>query len=273
MDFLLDLLVNVAYAIIIITILVAVFFGILNVLAGVGKMFGLEELRNSVINLSEKLTVSTITNIKKFKLPITIVLLFFIIVFTVVDYGTIAKPIAFEKEKTKRYTVIINKLKDIRTAQVAYKERHNDFSDNFNQLINFVKNDSMLLVRNIGSYNEDTLTEERAIELGIILRILPDTLSAEKAVEMGFVVRDTIKIAVLDSIFPDNYPIDSLKFIPFTNRIEFKMGAGTIITGDTATGGVKVKVFEVVDVAPFDVYDTLKVGSLTEANNNSGNWE
>ncbi len=273
MDFLLSLLVNVAYAILIITLIVAVFFGLLKMLVGVGNMFGMVGLSKSAVNLSDKITVGLITNIKKLKIPIIAVLLILIVGFTYVDYNSIAKPIAFNKEKAKRYAKVITRLKDIRTAQVAYKERYKNFTGNFDSLINFVKYDSLLLVRNMGSYNEDTLTEQKAIELGIILRKLPDTLTAERAVEMGFVVRDTIKVAVLDSIFPKNYPIDSLKYIPYTNKIEFKLGAGTIITGDTATGGVKVKVFEAVDVAPFDIYDTLKVGSLTEANNNSGNWE
>ncbi len=273
MDFLLSLLVNVAYAIIIITLLVAIFFGLLKMLVGTSNMFGIDGLKKSAVDLSDKITVGLITNIKKLKVPITAFLFVLIVVFTYVDYNSIAKPIAFKNEKTKRYEKVIAKLKDIRTAQVAYKERYKEFAGDLNELIKFVKYDSLLLVRNMGSYNEDTLTEEKAIELGIILRVLPDSLSAEKAVKMGFVVRDTIKVAVLDSIFPNNYPIDSLKYIPYTNNIEFKLGAGTIITGDTATGGVKVKVFEAVDVAPFDIYDTLKVGSLSEANNNAGNWE
>ena len=273
MDFLLSLLVNVAYAIIIITLLVAVFFGLLKMLVGAGNMFGMEGLKKSAVDLSDKITVGLITNIKKLKIPITAFLFILILGFTYVDYGAIAKPIAFNKEKTKRYEKVITKLKDIRTAQVAYKERYKEFAGDFDKLINFVKHDSLLLVRNMGSYDEDLLTEKQAIDSGIILRVLPDSLTAEKAVKMGYVVRDTIKVAVLDSIFPNNYPIDSLKYIPFSNKIEFKLGAGTIITGDTATGGVKVKVFEAVDVAPFDIYDTLKVGSLSEANNNAGNWE
>ena len=273
MDFLLDLLVNVAYAIIIITLLIAVFFGVLKILVGAGNMFGAGGLKKSAVDLSDKITVGLITNIKKLRIPITVILLILIVGFTVVDYNSIAKPIAFNKEKAKRYAKVINRLKDIRTAQVAYKERFKEFAGDFDKLINFVKFDSLLLVRNMGSYNEDTMTEAQAIEYGIILRVLPDTLTAEKAVDMGFVVRDTIKVAVLDSIFPDNYPIDSIKYVPFTSQVEFKLGAGTIITGDTATGGVKVKVFEAVDMAPFDKYDTLKVGSLTEANNNAGNWE
>jgi len=273
MDFLLSLLVNIAYAVIIITLLVAVFFGLLKILVGVGGMFGINGLKKSAVDISDKITVGLITGIKKLKIPIIAFLFILILGFTYVDYNSIAKPIAFNKEKAKRYDKVIKRLKDIRTAQVAYKERYSEFAGDFDKLINFVKYDSLLLVRNMGSYNEDTLTEEKAIELGIILRKLPDTLTAEKAVEMGYVVRDTIKVAVLDSIFPKNYPIDSLRYIPFTNKVEFKLGAGTIVTGDTATGGVKVKVFEAVDVAPFDIYDTLKVGSLTEANNSAGNWE
>jgi hypothetical protein len=272
MDFISNLLVNIAYAVVIVSLLVALFFGVLKIISGIGKLSKSEGLHHSSVNFADKLNVGIIENLKKLKIPIISILLILIVLFSYVDYDSIAKPINFKNEKTKRYAAVIQRLKDIRTAQVAYKEKYLTFTGDFNTLINFVKFDSLLMVRNMGSFNEDTMTEADAIKYGIILRKLPAGLTAEEAVKKGFVVRDTIKVAVLDSIFPKNFPIDSLKYIPFTSKAVFKLGASVVTTGDAKTG-VKVQVFEAVDTKPFDIYDTLKVGSLTEANNNSGNWE
>jgi len=100
-------------------------------------------------------------------------------------------------------------------------------------------------------------------------------------------------ISALDTIFSATYPIEKLRYVPFTKQQhEFKLGSGFIITGSK----VKVQVFEarVSNTIIFeDIYSVykryileengnrirlnkypgLKVGSLEEANNNSGNWE
>lgn len=193
-------------------------------------------------------------------------------------YQSINKPLEFEKIKEQRYEKIIESLKNIRKAQVAYKDVHGKYTDNFDELILFIKTDSMPIVRSVG-----TLTDEQ-YEAG---------MTELEAVKKGFIIRDTIMISALDNIFGKNFPIDDLKYVPFTNRKhQFKMGAGEIVTGSL----VSVQVFEarVSNMIIFeDVkkefidelkeengmrlrlnrYPGLKVGSLEEANNNAGNWE
>jgi hypothetical protein len=182
---------------------------------------------------------------------------------------SIMKPIRFNREKNERYDATIERLKDIRKAQVAFKSRHDRYTGSFDTLISFLKTDSFRVVRAIG--------------------VVPDTLTEEQALEKGLIVRDTTKISVMDSLFSHTYPVDSLRYVPFADTATFKMGAGTIETEST----VKVKVFEAK--VPNDVllqgldkqlvtnlnkekekitgYPGLKVGSLEEATNNAGNWE
>lgn len=181
------------------------------------------------------------------KTVIQIVLVVVILVLGYFMFESIAKPIRFEKEKKFRYSHIIERLKDIRTAQFAYKEVYGKYTGNFDTLINFLKYDSMPVVRAIGN--------------------VPDTLTEAKALELGLIIRDTIKIHLLDTLFGRNYALDSLKFVPFTNA-QFKIQSGEIETGSN----VKVKVFEVTDSKPFDPSHILKVGSMTEAIT-TGNWE
>ena len=268
MDFLISLFKGGATFVLVITAIFAVFFIGLKFFIFIGKLMESKALYDPAVNLAEKSTIALIGFFKKFKMPLLAVLIVFSLGFAYIDYEVVSIPIRFEKEKTKIYDDVITRLKDIRTAQEAYKDANGKFANNFDELINFVKFDSLPIVRNLGSYNEDTLTAERAYELGIILRKLPDTLTAERAVEMGYVVRDTIKIPVKENIFSATFAVDSLRFVPYSG-VEFTLGASSIVTGS----GVKVQIFEAFDSKPFDKWDTLKVGSLTEANNNAGNWE
>jgi hypothetical protein len=177
-------------------------------------------------------------------------------------YSGIMKPINFEKEKDFRYAKVIERLKDIRTAEVAYKSVYQKFTGSFDTLIHFVKHDSFPV-----EFKEGSLDDSIAVAKGLIRR-------------------DTIYIPVRDSIFPKGYHIDSLRYIPFTSGKEFGLQAGSIMTGSKLT----VQVFE-ANALNFDIlngmnrqlivnlndvaadFKGLKVGSMKEANNNAGNWE
>ncbi|MBN2667842.1 MAG: hypothetical protein JXR60_01325 [Bacteroidales bacterium] len=204
----------------------------------------------------------------------------------------IQEPIDFAKERDHRYEFVIKNLIDIRKAQEAYKDEKGVFANNFDDLINFVKYDSMTVVRKLGSL-PDSLGEAGAMERGMTIAKLPETItkdralkavnkiikedllvnddiSVKKALNLGFLVRDTIKISVQDTIFGKTYPIDSLRYVPFSSKhAQFKLAAGEIETASK----IKVQVFEAIDTDPFDPNKILKVGSLTEATNNAGNWE
>ncbi len=203
------------------------------------------------------------------KKTIQILLAILIVVISYFIYEGIMKPIRFKREKNYRYGKVIQRLKDIRTAELSYKEVNHEFTGSFDTLINYVKNDSMPIVKAIGRIPDELL----------------DSITEEQAVKRGIIIRDTIRISVLDSILPKNYPVDSLRYIPCTDEKEFKLGAGIIVTGSK----VKVKVFEasalnfdilngmdkqlIINLNDLSKFPGLKVGSLEDANNNAGNWE
>ncbi|MGE0076654.1 MAG: hypothetical protein AB7S48_02225 [Bacteroidales bacterium] len=193
-----------------------------------------------------------------------ILLAILIVVVAYFVYESIMAPIRFDKEKGKRYDATIQRLKDVRTAQLAYRSRYSKFTGSFDTLITFLKEGEFKVVKQIGSADDSI------------------------AVALGKVRRDTIKVAVRDSLFK-NFAVDSLRFVPFSGGESFELKAGELETGSK----VKVKVFECK--APNDVilkgldhqeiinindlakklekYPGLKVGSMTEATNNAGNWE
>lgn len=193
-------------------------------------------------------------------------------------YDGIMTPIKFNKEKDIRFSATIEKLKDIRSAQVAFKDVYGVYSDNFDKLINFVKTDSFPAIKKEGDIPEELIDSLGNID------------EAEKlALKMGLIKRDTIRVSVLDSIFPENFIVEDIRYIPYTDKKEFSLKSGSVKTAS----GVIVQVFEAA--ATNDVilngmdqqllinlndeklqighYPGLKVGDINHANNNTGNWE
>ncbi|MFC2111769.1 hypothetical protein ACFLTA_00730 [Bacteroidota bacterium] len=211
------------------------------------------------------------------KTVIQVVLLVAIIVLGYLLWESIQKPIRFNKEKDRREAATIQRLKDIREAQLAYRAEFNQFTGDFDTLITFLKTDSFRVVQAIGSV-PDSMIEE-----------LGKVKAERQALKDGLISRDTIKLSVKDSLFRAGYHIDSLRYVPFAKGHEFELGAGVINT----TSKVVVRVFEAK--VPYDIllaglnrqliinfketretitgYAGLRVGSLEEATNNAGNWE
>lgn len=203
-----------------------------------------------------------------------VLLLVAVIVLAYLVWDSPNQKIRFEKEKEHREEAIIERLKDIRTAQVAFKDKYNRYTASFDTLIDFVKNDSTPIVR-----KEGMLTDSM-IEAG---------MTEAKAVKLGILVRDTTLVPTLTEIFPTNFNVDSIQYVPNQEDLKFEMEAGIF---NTSTNN-KIKVFEartpytaylsdldkqevqnlVVFAKKYERYPGLKVGSIVEANNNAGNWE
>ncbi len=204
------------------------------------------------------------------------ILLFIVaVVLTYLIYQSIQRPIEFKKAKDARYEVTVERLKDIRKAELAYKDVFGNFTGSWDTLINFVLHDSVRNVRKIGELTDSM------IEAG---------LSEGKAIKMGLLIRDTVRESVVESIFGKGYDATQLKMVPVPGEpSEFHLGATIIITGS----GIGVPVFEakahnnvilrgldrqlVINLndqaRTNEKYPGLKVGSLVETVNNAGNWE
>ena len=207
-------------------------------------------------------------NAKKITLiliPVNIILAFFV-------YNSISSEVEFNKIAKERIAENVQKLKDLRTLQIAYKRENEAFADNFSSLMNFLQNDSTRIVKMEGV--NDTLIDGEEI-------------SDELALKLGLIKRDTIYVSAMESIFDENYinsrdnnypfDINSLNTIPFTDK-QYNIDANVI-----EKGKVSVQVFEIsatykdifngldAENKKYDLNSLLKVGSMTEASLN-GNW-
>lgn len=211
----------------------------------------------------------------KMKTVLQISLFIVAVVLTFFIYKSIQQPIQFEKAKKGRYDATVERLKDIRKAELAYKEVYGKFTGSWDTLINFVMHDSVINIRKIGELT-DSMVEAK--------------ISEKKAIQMGLIVRDSIRVSALEAIFGKGYDAESLKYVPVPGEpTEFHLGATVIITGS----GIGVPVFQakahnnvilrgldpllVINLndqrRTNEKYPGLMVGSLTETVNNAGNWE
>ena len=201
------------------------------------------------------------------------IVLFAIIVFLAAQIvKSIQAPIKFNKEQKMRETKVVERLIDIRNAEVLYKNANNKYTNSFDTLIQFCQIAEIPIVNIIPDPTDTTFT-----------RTINDTIGYVK---------------VMDSIRGkrDQFNINELSFVPFaTNHETFELEAGAI-----ERNGIKIPVFEartpyeVYLAAPGDAfsekewkqrvdnakaekeninrYAGMKVGSMEEATTD-GNWE
>ena len=192
------------------------------------------------------------------KLISNIVLTIVVVALSFWLYKIIREPIVFEREKKVRFDKTIERLKQVRTAQLAYKDAKGKFAKSFDELIKGIKYDSLTVIKAIGE--------------------VPDSLTEAQAVERGIVIRDTFYEPLLGRTFPQgNVDIDSLQYIPYSNGTKFNIDAGEI-----KKNNVMIQVFEVSAPEPevlkglnekyIDQNHEIRVGSMTEATY-TGNWE
>ena len=170
-------------------------------------------------------------------------------------------PIRFNKEKEIRSVDVIERLKDVRKAQIAFKEVNRIYARNFNELIPLI---------DTGKF---TIVQRRDEELKYYNEVyrefqLKDTTFTDT---LGFV-------SIKDSIFGSNYTLENLRFIPHGNGSEIQLRAGRINSGN-----LNVQVFEarvpkedylngLDDDLVKNTAKDLVVGSMNSAKIN-GNWE
>ena len=207
---------------------------------------------------------------------------------------SIMEPVKFNKHKDYRSEIAVQRLKDIRDLQVAYKNVNARYASTIDSLIMFYNDGKMTITVQVGS-KDDSLAMAHTDVIKKKYRNLKAEQLNQKlhelylAGEQNLVFQVTSEIPVKDTLFNDrpNFVADSLAFIPFCGD--------SIIMESTIkkVSGVNVPLFEAsmpyksllkgldnqlrinLDAEQEDKgrYKGLQVGSVTAPNNNAGNWE
>ena len=201
----------------------------------------------------------------------TYVLYFLSLVLVFLIFRSINSPIKFNEVKNERYSKVIDRVKDIRNAQIAFKSVNGVYSNDFEELIQFI--DSA----------EFTITQKRDSSYMEYDRIYRIDMLRE------VIVTDTLGfVSVKDSLFANNLDYKNMASVPIEGMESLFSLKADIIDKN----GYNVPVFEVrvsKDVILFDQNkdllsqekETMSVdgvngpdlilGSLTDVST-SGNW-
>ena len=160
----------------------------------------------------------------KYKIGIQSFLWLLIVFFSYKIYTSINSPINFNKVKTERYKKVINRLKEIRKAQIAYKDVNGIYSDNFDSLVSFIENGIFTLVEKRDS---SFLEYNRTYRIDMLKEVIViDTLGT---------------VSVKDYLFKDNDDYKLMSQIPIEG-VDEKF---TINSQIINKNNYKVPVFEV----------------------------
>ena len=189
-------------------------------------------------------------------------------------YVLIATPINFETEQKLREKAVIERIKDIRTAERQFKSKYQHFTADFDSLVNFVLNETMEGERKI-------VDEDDSVAMARLKKLRKKNI-------------EKFSYSVKDSLFKhlSDEDIVNLRYIPYTdNKTEFLLDAGILTTESKIviptvecrapyiafldTVAYRQEVINLVDncLNVLNKYPGIKFGSMESGNNEAGNWE
>ena len=222
-----------------------------------------------------------------------IVSVLLLIVIAGLVYGivqSIQQPVRFNKEKGAREAVAVQRLKDIRTLQVAYKSIHGKYTADFDSLAMFYNNGKMDVIMQVGSKDDSLAVANTENIKRRNRKITPQELFElyKQGQHLVFSIKNTIPVKDTLFLHRTDFSVDSLKYIPFSGKQPVEMDAIVKLVS-----GVNVPLFEAkmpykallkgmdnqvrinldAERDAGGLYPGLQVGSVTAPNNNAGNWE
>lgn len=193
------------------------------------------------------------------RIVINLVLLGLIVLLVWLLYDNIREPIEFKSEKEKRERAVVDKLKEIRTAQEHYRAITGEFAPNFDTLKQVLSNGKFMVVSVQGDPDDPNFDPSQ-------------------------ITYDTTYFSAVDSMKTLGLNLDSLRYVPYSDGATFDIEADTMTYQKTLVNVVEVGVRRSKFMGPyadprFSKYDhsydpdtKLKFGNMNTPNT-AGNWE
>ena len=154
-------------------------------------------------------------------------------------YVLISTPSKFENEQKTREAAVIERIKDIRTAERTFKSKYQRFTADFDTLINFVLNEELQGERK-------KIDEDDSVAMA----------QAKKKYGRKFKNVEKFTFSVKDSLFKHLTveQVQQLRYVPDTgNKTQYILEANMKNN--------------------FNRYPGIMFGSMERGNNEAGNWE
>jgi len=171
-------------------------------------------------------------------------------------YKIVEEPVTFNKQLKIKSNATKLRLLDIKVAQEYYKELNGNYADNFDKLIDAVKNEELTIIKTNGDPDDSTQV----------------------------VTYDTIHVPIIEEIeekkkFKGTKDVNQLRYIPLTENQEFNLATSKI-----KVQRVELNVFEALaekkkyleglqdKFVDNPSIEDLSIGSLNSASG-KGSWE
>ena len=208
------------------------------------------------------------------RLVLKILLMAAIAVLLYMCVQSIMTSLNFDKQLEERKKPIVERLIVIRDVQNAYRNIHRSYAGSFNDLQKFLNEERIPFLIKEGELTDDQLKAG---------------MTEQEAVKKGIIRRDTNWVLAKDTLLARGFDVAAIGKIPGFTNSDFLLDTATL----SSPSGYTVPVFEAS--ASYDVYladldkqllinlkdktsklnrfPGLRVGSISEINNNAGNWE
>ena len=195
-------------------------------------------------------------------------------------FVVISTPIKFENELAERKAAVIERIKDIRSAERQFKSKNQRFTASFDTLINFILTEEIQGERKIID-EDDSVAMAQAL-----LKARKERRKFQNVEKFSFSVKDSLfKHLTVEQI-------KELRYVPYsTNKTEFILKAGMLTTESKVvipvvecrtpyiafldTVKYRQEIINLIDNMKnnFNRYPGIMFGSMERGNNEAGNWE
>lgn len=199
----------------------------------------------------------------KKRLIIEVVLAIVIVGLVIMVIRSVMEPVKFKSEKDFRYENTIQRLKDIRDVEIAFKTINRRYTSDFDSLINFAKEGNLYIVKMVPDPTDTTFR-----------RSILDTIGT---------------VPVMDTLFKnrENFNPENLRYIPHSEGQVFDLKAGfveksKIMIPVFQCSALNTQILKGMDEQTVynedaklkinDRFPGLMVGSMEEPSTD-GNWE
>ena len=203
-------------------------------------------------------------------------------------WQSVQEPVQFQHDQKAREKIAIQRLKDIRTLQDAFKGKYGHFTASIDSLVDFYNNGQVTIKKQIGSMDDSAAVANTEALKKKNRKITNEQMLEYYEKGMNLVLTLDVNIPVKDTLLKRaGFNVEDLKVIPFSNKPILMDAVVKVVSG------VDVPLFEACmpyedylvgldrqyiinlkcEAEDMGKYPGLKVGSVDAPNNNAGNWE